>query len=391
MLVALCSLKWTDGAFIDGVAENLLSFRNSDGSFNHTKDPNVTGVNQMSTEQAAYALVAYDRFKKGKNSLYDMTDVFTLPDPSEPDPTDPGNPDPNPSNPDPNPSNPDPGSPDPGSPDPGSPAPVDPGTDPTNPTDPSAPVNPSDPGSDDDSDTVTPEPSPAQISAPAFDPPAGIEAAGDARQASASELSALGFTGPVSEISGGAVTVSSSLFTAGLTGEAASSIDAEAPITPLPVFRTGVSAGGSALVTLKVSLDSYAGRGFGSVAVLKMKRSQSVDVLGGADGTDSIKPGEFVWTDAAGRAISGSDKVASGGEYYLNVAIKDNSDYDLDPASGTIVDPLALSAVKAAASGPSSGSGGGGCAAGAGGIMVLSALSAVMIVRARGGSTSISR
>ena len=29
----------------------------------------------MASEQAAYALVAYDRFKKAQNSLYDMTDV----------------------------------------------------------------------------------------------------------------------------------------------------------------------------------------------------------------------------------------------------------------------------------------------------------------------------
>ena len=34
-------------------------------------------VNAMATDQACYALVAYDRYKNGRNSLYDMTDVVT--------------------------------------------------------------------------------------------------------------------------------------------------------------------------------------------------------------------------------------------------------------------------------------------------------------------------
>lgn len=33
-----------------------------------------TGVNAMATDQALYGLIAYDRFKKGENSLYNMTD-----------------------------------------------------------------------------------------------------------------------------------------------------------------------------------------------------------------------------------------------------------------------------------------------------------------------------
>lgn len=48
-------------------------------------------VNGMATDQAAYALVAYDRFKNGKTSLYDMSDVeleiVTPVEPTEPDPT----------------------------------------------------------------------------------------------------------------------------------------------------------------------------------------------------------------------------------------------------------------------------------------------------------------
>ena len=80
VIVALSALgrdAATDPDFVtaNGVSllSNFLSYADSrtDG-FRHKK----TGtVNQMASEQAAYALVAYDRFKKAQNSLYDMTDV----------------------------------------------------------------------------------------------------------------------------------------------------------------------------------------------------------------------------------------------------------------------------------------------------------------------------
>ena len=81
VIVALSALGRdadTDPDFVtaSGVSllSNFLSYADSrtDG-FRHKK----TGtVNQMASEQAAYALVAYDRFKKAQNSLYDMTDVI---------------------------------------------------------------------------------------------------------------------------------------------------------------------------------------------------------------------------------------------------------------------------------------------------------------------------
>ncbi|MCL2300124.1 MAG: hypothetical protein FWC27_08285 [Firmicutes bacterium] len=51
----------------------LLKFQKAGGSFNHVAAG--TGNVQMATEQAACALVAYDRFKSGKTALYDMSDV----------------------------------------------------------------------------------------------------------------------------------------------------------------------------------------------------------------------------------------------------------------------------------------------------------------------------
>ena len=57
------------------VLSNFLSNAdpNSKG-FLHDKQPNST-VNQMASEQAAYTLVAYDRYVNGSKRLYDMSDV----------------------------------------------------------------------------------------------------------------------------------------------------------------------------------------------------------------------------------------------------------------------------------------------------------------------------
>lgn len=56
------------------VIDALLEYKQSDGSFRHTMSG--SGENQMATEQALYALAAADRYYKGKNTLYDMSDVI---------------------------------------------------------------------------------------------------------------------------------------------------------------------------------------------------------------------------------------------------------------------------------------------------------------------------
>ena len=77
-LVALCELGLPvdDARFVKNgktLADNILSFRNADGSFRHTADGN--GNNQMSTEQSFYSLVAAQRAAGGKPSLYRMSDT----------------------------------------------------------------------------------------------------------------------------------------------------------------------------------------------------------------------------------------------------------------------------------------------------------------------------
>ncbi|MDR1204616.1 MAG: S-layer homology domain-containing protein, partial [Peptococcaceae bacterium] len=194
----------TDSRFVKNgysLIDGLLAYRQTNGSFKHLLDGS-TGDNQMATEQAAYALVAYDRFVRGQNRLYDMTDVVvhvpggsdpvkpTEPakpvDPEEPeepgeptDPTEPVDPgesgepiDPDPSDP----TEPETGEPtEPGEPtgpaEPSEPAeptepadtedPGDPGTpvDPENPGEPTTPGEPTDPGIEDPEPTSPPAPS----------------------------------------------------------------------------------------------------------------------------------------------------------------------------------------------------------------------------------------
>jgi hypothetical protein len=69
----------TDERFIKNntsVLDALLSFADTEtGGFLHTSEGEV---NLMATEQAAYALTAYSRFKNQQNGLYDMSDATCL-------------------------------------------------------------------------------------------------------------------------------------------------------------------------------------------------------------------------------------------------------------------------------------------------------------------------
>jgi hypothetical protein len=78
VLVALTELGISvdDPRFVKNgktLVDNILSFKNADGSFKHTGGG--SGNSQMSTEQAFYGLVAAWRAAGGKNSLYRMDDA----------------------------------------------------------------------------------------------------------------------------------------------------------------------------------------------------------------------------------------------------------------------------------------------------------------------------
>lgn len=68
IIIAKCSLNIDSSKNVSA----LMKYYTNDGSFQHTL---TGGTNLMATEQGLYALAAYDRYLKNKNTLYDMTDV----------------------------------------------------------------------------------------------------------------------------------------------------------------------------------------------------------------------------------------------------------------------------------------------------------------------------
>lgn len=88
VLTALCALgidPMQDARFIKGgswIVENLLTYHISGSGFMHVKSGSANNgggaageVNGMATEQAYYALTAYQRLLDGKTALYDMSDI----------------------------------------------------------------------------------------------------------------------------------------------------------------------------------------------------------------------------------------------------------------------------------------------------------------------------
>jgi hypothetical protein len=235
---------------------------------------------------------------------------------------------------------------------------------------------------------------------PAVTPPLQIEPGAAPKNVTASDMEKLGF-GAIAETAGGVLTVSREAFMEALE-ESGIKVDAGKPVAPLPVFRAGVSPGGTVLVTLRATLDGYAGEALRSVAVFKMTYKGTAARLQRADSPGGLAHGRFVWTDAAGNAIDPVAAVTAGTDYYISVAVRDDSEFDLDGwTRGSIVDPLALAVEEGAASGSedtsqggggngwnssSGGSGGGGgCDAGALGLFALASLGLTAALRRRGG------
>ncbi len=80
VIVALCELgmEMDHPQFIKNgftLVDNVLSFRNGEGYFNHTRS---SGADGMATEQAFYALTSVLRVSRGQNSLYRMGDAVSV-------------------------------------------------------------------------------------------------------------------------------------------------------------------------------------------------------------------------------------------------------------------------------------------------------------------------
>jgi hypothetical protein len=70
-----------DADFVKGInsaLDALLYYSIDEGGFAHAESSGTLAVDGMASEQAAYALVAYYRYKSGENTLYDMSDAKNL-------------------------------------------------------------------------------------------------------------------------------------------------------------------------------------------------------------------------------------------------------------------------------------------------------------------------
>lgn len=71
--LSVLGISYNDPRFVKNgknLIDNILSFRQADGSFSHIDETNL-----MATEQCFYALVAAKRLEEKKTSLFDMSDV----------------------------------------------------------------------------------------------------------------------------------------------------------------------------------------------------------------------------------------------------------------------------------------------------------------------------
>lgn len=80
VVVAMCTLgiPQNDSRFVKNgrsPADNMMMFYDGNGRFRHIIDGEP---NRMATEQAFYAMAALERFARGENSLYDMSDAKKL-------------------------------------------------------------------------------------------------------------------------------------------------------------------------------------------------------------------------------------------------------------------------------------------------------------------------
>jgi hypothetical protein len=121
---------------------------------------------------------------------------------------------------------------------------------------------------------------------------------------------------------------------------AESAVIRQSSLTPIPVFRATVSSDKTALVSVKMNFSGtkLAGNDFDDLRLLKLKRDgRTTEKLRKVNAWADITHGTFILTDTSGDPQHG---VIGSREYLLNVAIKDNSDYDWSADAETVIDPL---------------------------------------------------
>lgn len=145
----------------------------------------------------------------------------------------------------------------------------------------------------------------------------------------------------------------------------------EGRMIAIPVFSADVThAGNIAIVTQSVTLNALMDKPFAEINILKAKNDGTIGKMVWANDAENVGDGEYFFAEQrTGKAVDKNAKPEPGRQYVLYMGIKDNGIYDLDPASGSVLDPAIMAVTKtedSSGSGNSdnSGGGGGGCSAG---------------------------
>lgn len=159
-------------------------------------------------------------------------------------------------------------------------------------------------------------------------------------------------------------------------------------IMPLPLYLSDISLQlvtgdeGSAslpntgLVAIETTLNAYADQAPSKIVLMKVLKDNDIRAFKWAVSAAAVGDGEFfIASDAAGTPVDGNIKADT--KYYVFIGVKDNGDYDLDPAEGSILDPTVLGVSGTSPSPTPGGGSSGGCSAG---VAVLALLALPILV-----------
>lgn len=147
-------------------------------------------------------------------------------------------------------------------------------------------------------------------------------------------------------------------------------------INSLPVLMmTASQAGKLAVTALVISGDALLADTPQEVKLVKTRPDGTGEFFTYAEDQDAIGNKRFTLQTMDDKMMAPTDKIDPAQSYKLVLYIKDNSNFDMDPADCSIIDPVAIVKLAEGTPAPSGGSSGGGCnSAGYAGIILLAAI-----------------
>ena len=150
-------------------------------------------------------------------------------------------------------------------------------------------------------------------------------------------------------------------------------------IIPLPLFSVEVSAAGKiAAAGIIISGDRLMADTPQKVALVKTRPDGTGEFFAYAEDQDAFGNKRFTLQTMDDKMMAPTDKIDPAQPYKLVLYIQDNSNFDMDPADRSIIDPIAVVKLAEGSPAPTGGSSGGGCnGAGYAGIILLAAIPVV--------------